>query len=234
MFSRASEYAVTRFGEKIEFECMVLEYITELNENRRSRRNLRPGRKPWIWDHAILLETDSIIHPVERRIFRSVRAAIVYDRSEIYGSELSSVENLYRPINVELLSVEDLAKVSADDFDVLGVIGQRALEGSSLFLEAFTCLKIGFYSAAERPEHSLGSMGFLKACHKLPWIENTSGFFANHHVPFLRKSHSPQSLEYRPRGCGKYRQGDRHLVQRVRQLLRGCNQSPSASMLFCA
>ncbi len=128
-----------------------------------SRRNLRPGRKPWIWDHAILLETDSVIHPVERRIFRSVRAAIVYDRSEIYGSELSSVENLYRPINVELLSVEDLAKVSADDFDVLGVIGQHALEGSSLFLEAFTCLKIGFYSAAERPEHSLGSMGFLKA-----------------------------------------------------------------------
>jgi hypothetical protein len=119
--------------------------------------------KPWIWDHEIVLETDSVIHPVERRIFRSVRAAIVYDRSEIFGSELSSVENLYRPINVELLPVEVLAHASADDFDVLGILGQKALKGSGLFLEAFTCLKIGFYSAGERPEHSMGSMGVLKA-----------------------------------------------------------------------
>ncbi|HYB05080.1 MAG TPA: hypothetical protein VED17_11505, partial [Nitrososphaerales archaeon] len=109
------------------------------------------------------MKTDSVIHPSEHRIFRSVRAAIVYDRSEIWGSDLSSIESLYGPINVELLPVEVLARAFGDDFDVLGVLGQKALEKCSSHLEDFTCLKIGFYSAGELPGHSMGSMRYLKA-----------------------------------------------------------------------
>jgi hypothetical protein len=109
------------------------------------------------------LESDSVIQAVERKIFRSVRAAIVYDPSSIRGADLSSAERLYRPINVALLTCEDLATSSEDDFDVLGILGQTELEASSPILANFNCLKIGFHPAWESPAYSTISMKYLKA-----------------------------------------------------------------------
>jgi hypothetical protein len=97
------------------------------------------------------LETDSVVHSVEHKIFRSVRAAIVYDPSEFRSEQLTSVEKIYLPINVKLLSIEHLNGICGDDYDVLGVLGQQALEKADSLLEGFTCLKIGFYSVSERP-----------------------------------------------------------------------------------
>ncbi len=109
------------------------------------------------------METDSVIHPAERKIFRSTRAAIIYDPSEIRGEQLSSVVRLYRPINVELHPAEDLAGASEDDFDILGILGQRTLERAVSFLDGFVCLKIGFYPVTEKPERSINARRHLTA-----------------------------------------------------------------------
>ena len=109
------------------------------------------------------MEADLVTHTVERKIFRSVRAVIVYDPSAIHGNDLSVINKLYRPINVELLSYKDLGKASEDDYDVLGILGETALKGSSPILRNFNCLKLGFYSERESPEQSTSSMKYLKA-----------------------------------------------------------------------
>ncbi|HXQ92864.1 MAG TPA: hypothetical protein VN739_07635 [Nitrososphaerales archaeon] len=78
------------------------------------------------------------------RIFRSVRAGVIYDKTEFEKSELDSIERLYRQINVELIPGEKLGGLE-DEFGILGMLGQRALRGSRESIENFNCLKVGFY-----------------------------------------------------------------------------------------
>jgi len=91
------------------------------------------------------LDSNPISFSIGQRIFRSVRAAIVYERSVIKSSERFSLESLYSPINVQLISSEKLPSVIDDDYDVIGVLGQPSFETSKTYLEDFGCLKIGFY-----------------------------------------------------------------------------------------
>ena len=91
------------------------------------------------------METSPIVQALERRIFRSVRAAIIYDRSTIKTAEIPRFEHLYNPINVELIPTEKFAS-SKRELDIIGILGQSALDLSNAFLSDFNCLKIGFYS----------------------------------------------------------------------------------------
>ena len=97
----------------------------------------------------------------ERKIFRAVRAGIVYDRSILKSREITATENLYNPINVKLIPSDMLGPLLGDNFDILGILGQPALDGSRLLLPEFTCLKIGFYSKAE--VFPRGAMRYLTA-----------------------------------------------------------------------
>jgi hypothetical protein len=105
---------------------------------------------------------------VERRIFRSIRAAIVYERSTLNPAELFSAENLYSRINVQLISCEKLATLLGDDYDVVGILGQPALDASKPYLQDFGCLKIGFYLGneftSEAPRSSLRYLTAAVAC----------------------------------------------------------------------
>ena len=109
------------------------------------------------------MSTDSVVRSIEPKIFRSVRAAIVYDPSDIKRNELFSAEKLYTPINVKLIPFEVLSGLFGDDFDVVGVLGQSAFDGSKIYLPKFGCLKIGFYPTVIRAEFSRGSLRDLTA-----------------------------------------------------------------------
>lgn len=91
------------------------------------------------------MDSNSISFAIGQRIFRSVRAAIVYERSVVKSAEKFSLESLYSPINVRLISSEELPSILGDEFDVIGVLGQSTLESVKTYLEDFPCLKIGFY-----------------------------------------------------------------------------------------
>jgi hypothetical protein len=97
------------------------------------------------------LDADFAVALSERKIFRAVRAGIVYDRSVLKPQEIISAENLYSPINVQLIPSDMLTPLlgSANDFDILGILGQPALDSSKNLLSEFNCLKIGFYSKRE-------------------------------------------------------------------------------------
>ncbi len=109
------------------------------------------------------MDAETLTRTMERKIFRSVRAGIVYDPSAIKRTELSSIEKLYSPINVELISFEKLATLTSEDFDILGILGQSALDGSKTFLPNFDCLKIGFSSMETHSGLSRGSLRYLTA-----------------------------------------------------------------------
>ncbi len=70
---------------------------------------------------------------------------------------------MYRPINVGLLPVQVLSSLYGDDFDIIGVLGQSALDRSKLDLSKFSCLKIGFYATDTRAESLRGSLRYLTA-----------------------------------------------------------------------
>lgn len=109
------------------------------------------------------MSIDSAKGLTEPKIFRSVRAAIVYDPSIIKGGDLFSAEKIYRPINVGLIPVQIISSLYGDDFDIIGVLGQSALDCSRLGLARFSCLKIGFYSTGTRAELLRGSLRYLTA-----------------------------------------------------------------------
>lgn len=109
------------------------------------------------------MEVEFAPHSADRRIFRSVRAGIIYDRSTINKSDLSSIEKLYNPINVQAISTDRLASLLDVDFDIIGLLGQSALEGSKNFLPDFNCLKIGFYSAGTHSNVPKSSLNYLTA-----------------------------------------------------------------------
>lgn len=106
---------------------------------------------------------DSVAYAVEPKIFRSVRACIVYDSESVKSSDMGSLEKIYTPINVRLLSAKklDLELGSGSDYDVIGVLGQSALNASKSSLNDFTCLKVGFYPEGSQPAR--GSLGYLTA-----------------------------------------------------------------------
>jgi len=85
-----------------------------------------------------------VLTQLSPRIFRSVRAGIIYDRTDFNKSELDSIEKSYRRINVELIPSEKLENLE-DDFGILGILGQRPLRSSGESIENFSCLKVGFH-----------------------------------------------------------------------------------------
>lgn len=80
----------------------------------------------------------------QRRIFRSVHAGLVFDKSELEKGVLTRSERQFAEINVELISSERIS-LFQNDFGILGFLGSRAVARSSPFLEMFDCLKMGFY-----------------------------------------------------------------------------------------
>ena len=109
------------------------------------------------------MEVESHQYSADRRIFRSVRAGIIYDRSSINKTELPLIEGLYSPINVQLIPVEKFSSLIEVDFDILGVLGQSALEKSKDLLVDFNCLRIGFYSADTVSSVPKSSLNYLTA-----------------------------------------------------------------------
>jgi hypothetical protein len=109
------------------------------------------------------LETAPVLQNIERKIFRSVRAAILYDHVDVTPADIASIEKLYQPINVELIPAEKLVTKFDSEFDIIGVLGQSALDGSQAYLPDYNSLKIGFYSV-ETPNVPLrGSAKLLTA-----------------------------------------------------------------------
>lgn len=80
----------------------------------------------------------------QRRIFRSVHAGLIYDKSALERVVLARSEKQFREINVELISSERVSLLQ-NDFGILGFLGSEAAIQSSSFIENFDCLKIGFY-----------------------------------------------------------------------------------------
>jgi len=81
------------------------------------------------------------------KIFRSIRAGIIYDSSDLGQESLQSVRKLYGKINVELIQSNRLWEVQGySDFGIIGVLGEKALDKSKGYLEDFPCLKIGFHT----------------------------------------------------------------------------------------
>jgi hypothetical protein len=81
---------------------------------------------------------------VPSRIFRSVRAGVIYDKTEFEKVELARIEKMYREINVDLISIEKLGNIE-NNFGILGILGEMALRGAIEIIGNFDCLKIGFY-----------------------------------------------------------------------------------------
>jgi hypothetical protein len=96
------------------------------------------------------------------RIFRSVRAGIVYDKTEFERSEFDSIERLYRRINVELVPSEKLQSLE-EEFGILGLLGQRALKGSREYIGNFNCLKVGFFPEGGSLEPLRKSLKYVNA-----------------------------------------------------------------------
>jgi hypothetical protein len=99
----------------------------------------------------------------EQKIFRSVRAVIVYDKKSVNPKVLFSLENVYSPINVQMVPAErlDIELLNGRDYDVIGVLGQSALDTCRSSLLELSCLKIGFYP--ERTAPARGSLKYLTA-----------------------------------------------------------------------
>lgn len=109
------------------------------------------------------MEVESLPYSTDRRIFRSVRAGIIYDQSVIDKNDLSSIEELYAPINVQVISADKLVTLLDVEFDIIGVLGQSTLDASKSFLPNFDCLKIGFYSMDTRSNVPRSSLSYLTA-----------------------------------------------------------------------
>jgi hypothetical protein len=88
---------------------------------------------------------------------------MIYDRTSISSHDLSAFENLYAPINVELIPSELIGSLRGENFDIIGLLGQSALDESRIFLEDFTCLKIGFYPANFQEHSPRSALRYLTA-----------------------------------------------------------------------
>jgi hypothetical protein len=103
----------------------------------------------------------------QRRIFRSVHAGLIYDKPDLEKTALSFLENQFREINVELISSDHVPELQ-DDFGILGFLGSKAVSKSHFYVEAFTCLKIGFYpdnGGLDSLRRSLKHLGASIICH---------------------------------------------------------------------
>ncbi|MDA4112052.1 MAG: hypothetical protein OK439_05895 [Thaumarchaeota archaeon] len=101
------------------------------------------------------------------RIFRSVNAGIIYDKSELDKLTLKYIERRFEEINVKLIPSEKVLELQ-DDFGILGLLGSRAVTRSRQHLEAISCLKIGFYPDSGTMQSLAKSLRHLSAsvvCH---------------------------------------------------------------------
>src|ERR1700731_3932957 len=103
----------------------------------------------------------------QRRIFRSVHAGLIYDRSDFEKVALSILEKQFREINVELISAEHVPELQ-DDFGILGFLDSKAVSKSRFYVEDFSCLKIGFFpdiGGLDELRKSLTHLGAGIICH---------------------------------------------------------------------
>jgi hypothetical protein len=99
------------------------------------------------------------------RIFRSVRAGIVYKPDELGVRSVQAVLSNFANINVEFIDSGRLFEHSGDNnFGIMGILGERALEDSRDFLNEIDCLKIGFYTEGNNLESIRKSLRHLNAC----------------------------------------------------------------------
>jgi hypothetical protein len=89
---------------------------------------------------------------------------VVYRREELNAQSMQSVSQAFKDINVGLIASEKLSLDSREDFGILGLLGDRALDGSLKYLEEFDCLKIGFFPEGSRLESIRRSLKHLNAC----------------------------------------------------------------------
>ncbi|MDA4131409.1 MAG: hypothetical protein OK457_11615 [Thaumarchaeota archaeon] len=104
----------------------------------------------------------------QRKIFRSVHAGLIYDKTDLEKNALQLAERKFGEINVELISSDRLFELR-DDFGILGVLGNRGATRASDRLDSLNCLKIGFYSgngSLDAVRRSLKHLSASIICHR--------------------------------------------------------------------
>jgi len=99
------------------------------------------------------------------KIFRSIRAGLIYNKREFDDHSLSLVKKQFESINVEFIQSDRIFAIErSQEFGILGVLGLVALDECKGHLDKFPCLKFGFYDNGSELDSIRKSLKLLSAC----------------------------------------------------------------------